>query len=287
VPEEIIIKANDRKLRFTGTIQRYLDGFREWDASTGSVYQSAKDLPQGSLCIDAGANIGIMAIALAAQRPDFHIIAIEPVPDNAECLRRNILTNSIDNVEVVEAALSDHQGIVSMTNAGPWSAVRQDAPLTCACITLDDFADSGVAFLKIDAEGFEPNILAGAGQLLAGSKPIIHMEFNTLALVLLRYDPISFADALFSNFDVIGMYREDHFLQSPGSGVALVHQNVSLYGGVTDLLMRPRQKLPSLDEMIQSPQMLAMLAAHGPLLPRLRKKVLAMYGEVRRVLRGP
>src|SRR6266851_2792132 len=138
-----------------------------------------------------------MAITLAVQRPDFRIIAIEPVPDNAECLRRNVQANSIENVEVVEAALGENHGTIRMTSEGPWSSVGgRGEPVNCRCIPLDEFADRDVAFLKIDTEGYEPHVLAGARRLLAKSRPLMHVEFNTLALLSLHYDPLSFAKAI-------------------------------------------------------------------------------------------
>ena len=139
---EISIKANGRALSFVGTMERYLTWYRDWDSNIGSIYHAAKDLPQGALCVDAGANIGIIALTLAVQRPDCRIIAIEPVPDNVECLRRNIQANSITNVEVIEAPLSDRHNTVTMTDNGPWSSVWETGTVHCRCIPLDDLADS-------------------------------------------------------------------------------------------------------------------------------------------------
>lgn len=55
--------------------------------------------------IDVGAHIGIVAIALAADHPDLRVIAVEPVPENVEGIRRNVARNRLeDRVSVVEAA---------------------------------------------------------------------------------------------------------------------------------------------------------------------------------------
>ena len=88
-----------------GAVEKYLQGFDGWDAESGVHWKVVKDLPQGSLCIDAGANIGIVAVTLAALRPDLRIIAIEPVPDNCNSPRRNVQANELENVEVIQAAL--------------------------------------------------------------------------------------------------------------------------------------------------------------------------------------
>ena len=69
-------------------------------------YKAAKDLPRGSLCVDAGASVG----SLPVQRADFHVIAIEPNPRNAAFLRGNIAANAVTSVEVIDAAVSSGSG---------------------------------------------------------------------------------------------------------------------------------------------------------------------------------
>lgn len=61
--------------------------------------------------IDVGAHIGIVALALAVDHPDLHVIAVEVVPYNVEGLRLNIEHNGLgDRVSVVEAA-ADAPGV--------------------------------------------------------------------------------------------------------------------------------------------------------------------------------
>jgi FkbM family methyltransferase len=263
VLEDITITANGRQLTFTGTHDTYLKWYSGWDAGIGSVYKAAKDIPQGSLCIDAGANIGIMAIRFAVQRPDCYIIAIEPVPDNAECLRHNVKTNSIANVEVIEAAVSDRHGVLPMTNNGPWSSVWDGSPLQVRAIILDDFIDRKVAFVKIDTEGYEPHVFAGARRLFAKYKPLIHVEFNTWFLLLHHYDPIEFAKAIWSSCEVLGMYHSENFLPPPADALGIVHDNIAAHGSITDLLLRPRSEIPELGAMIYAPETRALRRSLG------------------------
>jgi FkbM family methyltransferase len=199
-----------------------------------------------------------MAITFAVQRPDCHIIAIEPVPDNAECLRRNVKRNSVSNVEVIEAAVSDRGGALPMTNSGPWSYVLAGGPLLVRAITLDDFIDRQVVFVKIDTEGYEPHVLAGARSLFAKYKPLIHAEFNTYTLLLHHYDPIVFAKAIWSSCEVQGMFQLGNFLPPPADALGIVYDNITAHQGVTDLLLRPRSEIPELDAMIYSPEALAL-----------------------------
>ncbi len=63
--------------------------------------------PLSGVAIDIGAHIGIIALALAADHPNLHVIAVEVVPENVVGLRLNIDHNQFhDRITVVEAAAS-------------------------------------------------------------------------------------------------------------------------------------------------------------------------------------
>jgi FkbM family methyltransferase len=252
--KQITVQAGGRNLTFYGTFENYLKWYDGWDSAIGAHSKVTADLPQGSLCIDAGANIGIVSLTLAAQRPDLKIIAIEPIPDNVNNLRKNVQVNGIENVEVVQAAVSDVAGTLNMTDNGPWSAVQAGAGLVVPCITLDQYADRPVAFVKIDTEGYEPHVLAGGRKLFDRQKPLAFVEFNSWFLMLHHYDPIVFSRALWSSFDVLGMYYQENLVAPAVNELSIVHDNITAHGSVTDLLLRPKSRIPELDEMIYAPE---------------------------------
>jgi FkbM family methyltransferase len=253
-PERIKIWAGGRELSILGTVPSYLKSYDGRGTDAGSIAQATKGLPNGSLCIDVGANIGIMALSLAVQRPDCQIVAIEPVPDNFTCLQQNIADNRIRNVEAINAAVGDRAGTLSITNNGPWSSVSDAVPDTvrCRCATLDEFGFKEIAFLKIDTEGYEPNVLAGASRVLF-SRPLVYLEFNTFCFLTSRYDPIAFATALWNSCEILGVYHHDQLLAAPASSMQLVHDNIVYHNGVADLLLRPKAQFPMLVEMTHAP----------------------------------
>ncbi len=51
------------------------------------------DIPNGSLVVDVGANVGMFAIAVAARARDVSIVAIEPIPMLHAALARNFAEN--------------------------------------------------------------------------------------------------------------------------------------------------------------------------------------------------
>jgi len=69
-----------------------------------------RNLPPGSgdCMIDAGGYIGSTAILYAQLYPDTKVVCIEPLPENAEIIRKNIEVNGLtDRIMFLERALTD------------------------------------------------------------------------------------------------------------------------------------------------------------------------------------
>ncbi len=107
------------------------------------------------------------------------VFVFEPAPDNISVIREHNRIRSIANVELVPAAVSDRNGSATFHlkhvhahhSLGDIGASATADTLSVATLTLDGFArERGierVALLKIDVEGFEPEVLRGAAGLLA------------------------------------------------------------------------------------------------------------------------
>lgn len=112
--------------------------------------------------VDAGANMGAASLWFAHAFPAAQIVAIEPEPNNAALLRRNVGTRAT----VLECALGGTPGHVSVIVGGKSDAAqtaRADSGIPI--VTVDQaFAKvpNGAPFvLKIDIEGFEKDLFAG------------------------------------------------------------------------------------------------------------------------------
>ena len=252
---EVSVSVSGRKMILSGHPD-YVGPMNGTAISNTPTVVLAKGLPKDAVYIDVGANIGLTAIPVATQRPDLQIMAFEPVPSNATLLRRNLHVNGVDNVEVIEAAVGNEKGTVNIDDKGPWSTTNANKNTTDASIkavTLDDVVHKQVAFLKIDVEGHEPNVLDGARRILQESSPLMLVEFNSWCLLTHRYDPLSFAEAIYSSFCIEGILYADRDVPIPPDAVSFLHTNILQHGCVTDLIMRPQALLPSLKEMTQSP----------------------------------
>jgi FkbM family methyltransferase len=146
----------------------------------------------GSHCIDVGANVGAVTLALARQvGPSGRVLAIEPGPPYVARLRRNLHANTslVDRVEVLQAGLSDTEGSLLWRpdplhpfNAG-LSQVHSTAvpgelrvPVTTLDAAVSRQAWKRVDFVKIDVEGMELEVLRGGRETLKSLRPVVLFE---------------------------------------------------------------------------------------------------------------
>lgn len=61
----------------------------------------------GDVFIDLGSHIGTYAVLMAMKNPTFKVYAVEPILENHALLLKNLSLNSLENVKVYLAAISD------------------------------------------------------------------------------------------------------------------------------------------------------------------------------------
>ena len=135
---------------------------------------SALDPPPGPV-LDVGAHIG--EFCLLALNRGRAVYAVEPDPDALACFRSNLADR--DSVTVIDALVwnAEEELTFSLAASNADSSVfGADTPeettgtIRRCATTLDriaeDYGIDGIAFLKCDAEGAEPEILEGGRELL-------------------------------------------------------------------------------------------------------------------------
>ena len=143
------------------------------------------DLPQNSIVIDVGANIGDFAVQVARLRPGGQVYAIEPMAENARMIAINKILNSLSNLQILQLAPGSHEGKVELQLNGNASSIcwgRSDAKsetvrLTTLSQLIQELGIEHIDLLKLDCEGAEWDILPGCGDLFANIKQIC-MEFH-------------------------------------------------------------------------------------------------------------
>ena len=150
------------------------------------------ELHAGAVIVDVGANVGAWTVPMARRRDIAgHVYAFEPVPANRRRLDQAIAANALSNVTVSAFALGDSSREVDMwlksgqTGADSGTAAvvpAGEGHLTVTMCPLDDWAErtqlARLDFIKIDVDGAEFMVLAGAERVVARFRPLILAEFD-------------------------------------------------------------------------------------------------------------
>ena len=136
----------------------------------------------GMTVVDVGANQGIYTLTLAALARPGAVFAFEPEPMLFRQLVANVQVNKADNVVCHPVAISRQPGRLRLQSGKMHSGnnrivqqPRSDS-VEVAAATLDDlFADKVIDFLKIDVQGWEAEVFAGAKEILQRNRGIILM----------------------------------------------------------------------------------------------------------------
>jgi FkbM family methyltransferase len=136
----------------------------------------------GDTVFDVGANAGYFS--LLARDLGAHAFAFEPNPVALTLMRRSIAADG-HGVTLIASACSDRDGIAtlyphSLDNTGMSSVTKPGArAVRVTTVTLDDFtARRGLTptLLKIDVEGHELAVIAGATRILRDVRPVAVVE---------------------------------------------------------------------------------------------------------------
>jgi FkbM family methyltransferase len=158
--------------------------------STGAIYTRIYEsryvefvrravVPGGIIC-DVGAHVGLFTLLVA---PLFRGgYCFEPAPDCHELLVRNLALNALGSFRACRQAVSDQPGRRTLVAEGDYSGTARLADageraegsrraIDVEAVRLDDVLgpDEVIAFLKIDVEGREADVLASARRTLARS----------------------------------------------------------------------------------------------------------------------
>lgn len=176
-----------------------------FDAYAGEVLLG--ELQEGTTFVDVGAHLGVYAL-LGARRvgPSGRVVAFEADPYTAAALAANVARVAPGNVQVVAKAASDRVGATGFfPSPGTYGSSLYRRPsmaslqrIEIEATTVDaEVEPADDLVLKIDAEGAELDVLAGAHRTLAGSRhTVVHVEVNPDALAEAGRSPAELVRAL-------------------------------------------------------------------------------------------
>lgn len=134
----------------------------------------------GAVVYDLGANVGFFTLLASKLAGAAGVVyAFEPLPRNIELLERHVQLNRASNVRVMPLAVTATSGVARFARAANPSmgGLAEEGDVEVRTDSIDALVGSGVirppTFLKIDVEGAEDGVLAGAKQVLREHRPDI------------------------------------------------------------------------------------------------------------------
>jgi FkbM family methyltransferase len=162
-----------------------------WDKMFSEEMEQVKDyIKEGDTVIDVGGNMGFFVLILnELVKESGKIYSFEPSKRLNEKLETTIRNNNLKNVTVVNHALGESEGSTTLhynpKQTGLSSIVSDSDGISLSeeiqITTLDKFSENikeRVSFIKIDTEGYEPQVLKGATELILRDKPTIYIELG-------------------------------------------------------------------------------------------------------------
>ena len=130
------------------------------------------------VCLDIGANFGVMAQAL--EYNGFSVVAFEPQPDVFRVMSKNVKGLRFNYGLGSEPGMAKMPKILFGSRAnygGMGIGCKSDlGTIDVEVRTLDSFAFENVGFMKIDVEGFEEQVLRGGRETIMRCRPIMYIE---------------------------------------------------------------------------------------------------------------
>jgi FkbM family methyltransferase len=182
-----------------------------WQPAETAYLQAT--LRPGQTFVDVGAHVGYFSVlASKLVGPTGTVIAVEPESRNLELLRRNLARNGCTNTLVVPFAARSTRGWLSPArdeaNRGSHRLMRSGEPGTMVrCVRLDDLLPSKVDVVKIDAQGYDHDVVEGLERTFLGNPQLIviaELATNELerigvdpAWVLARYEALGYDLSIF------------------------------------------------------------------------------------------
>jgi len=167
--EGFTVQANPFELVGTFVVQQYR-------------YDSIVERKLGDIVFDIGAYVGDTALWFSkAVGPQGKVYAFEPEPSNFEKLKANLERNKVTNAIPLQLALSENEGEMQIASGGGSSAITETAgDISVKVTTVDKFLEANklprVDFIKMDVEGHELKVLAGASETIKTFKPSLALS---------------------------------------------------------------------------------------------------------------
>lgn len=169
-------------------IGRSLDLYGEWCEPELLLLRGL--IRSGDVVLDIGANLGTHAIAFAGMVGTTGLVfAFEPQRLAFQMLCGNVALNGLANIRTWQSGMGASMGEMQVPdlpspdtpfNFGAVPLQTQASRDKVELRTVDSLALNACRLIKIDVEGMEADVLAGAEATVAKLQPFLFVENNTL-----------------------------------------------------------------------------------------------------------
>ncbi|QFI75627.1 FkbM family methyltransferase [Bradyrhizobium betae] len=154
----------------------------------GPVDELRRFVPEGSVVIDVGANVGFFSLRFASWvGPRGEVILLEPEDRNFEALQSLVVREGmIERSRLMKVAAAETSGKamlkINPQHPGDHKLSLDDTGVPIDTVRLDDLlSDKGrsrPSLIKIDVQGAELSVLRGAPDILRHARPALFVELD-------------------------------------------------------------------------------------------------------------
>ena len=174
-----------------------------------------KEIQIGEHVVDIGAKIGMYTLVFSKLVGSTgKVFSFEPTPKSFEILRKNKITNSLDNVIIEQKAVTDknQREMLELLEFDGLNRINNTCEngIPVDCVSLDKYflgCEKSLSLMKIDVEGSEPRVFSGMKNILEENKKIKFLfEYNPKLIAFSNTKPEKILENLsdmgFSLFDL-------------------------------------------------------------------------------------
>ena len=183
VSQASVLKSNGGRLCYQWAYDLY-----KRTLEVPGYWQLQKYAPSGTTVIDVGANIGFFTLRFADWVGQGGcVIALEPDDENFQWLGYRIgKRRDTDSIHLIQAAATSFDGTVCLTRnpAHPGDHRIGETGVEVQAITIDSLSGrfGYPSLIKIDVQGAEMQVLAGALATIRQARPALLIEVDDQAL---------------------------------------------------------------------------------------------------------
>ena len=168
-------------------IGQSLDRYGEF--SEGEVELFRQIVQPGATILEIGANLGTHTVFLAKTAgPRGTLHAFEPQRVIFQILTANVALNALTNVYTYQAAVGRQAGTITVPRVD-YTAVNNFGGISMGSawegervplVTVDSLALARCDLIKVDVEGMEGDVIAGAERTIRQFRPLLYVENDRL-----------------------------------------------------------------------------------------------------------